>query len=157
MVRPVVATAPVSGPRRSASPANALTFPSLAPPPSSAATIVVDVVGKVRHPGIATLPTGSRVVDALRAAGGARRGVSLNGLNLARVLVDGEQIGVGVPAAPGAAASAASLPGAGGTDTALVNINTADQTQLETLPGIGPVTAGAILKWRTDNGSFSSV
>lgn len=123
------------------------------PTSDTAATVTVDVAGKVRRPGIAVLPVGSRVVDALEAAGGARRGVDLSNLNLARVLVDGEQVLVGGAATatpPGTAAP-------GGTSGPLVNINTADQTTLETLPGIGPVTAGAIIAWRSDNGSFSSV
>ena len=120
--------------------------------------MVVDVAGKVRRPGIVRLPVGSRVVDAVEAAGGPRRGVDLSSLNLARVLVDGEQVVVGVPAPGGVAASAASAPGAaGGPPGALVNINTATQSELETLPGIGPVTAQAILQWRTDNGAFSAV
>jgi competence protein ComEA len=129
-----------------------------APSGSPAAEVVVDVAGKVRRPGIVRLPVGSRVVDAVEAAGGPRRGVDLSSLNLARVLVDGEQVVVGVPAPGGVAASAASSPGgAGGPPGALVNINTATQTELETLPGIGPVTASAILQWRTDNGAFSAV
>ncbi len=74
-------------------------------------SIVVDVAGKVRRPGIATLPLGSRVVDALEAAGGARRGVRLGTLNLARVLTDGEQVVVGQQGVPGVAASAAAAPG----------------------------------------------
>jgi competence protein ComEA len=120
--------------------------------------VVVDVAGKVRRPGIVRLPVGSRVVDAVEAAGGPRRGVDLSSLNLARVLVDGEQVVVGVPAPGGVAASAASTPdAAGGPQGALVNINTATQAELETLPGIGPVTAQAILQWRTDNGAFSAV
>jgi competence protein ComEA len=109
----------------------------------------------VRRPGIATLPLGSRVVDAIEAAGGVRRGVDLTSLNLARILVDGEQILVGVPAPGGVAAPAASA--AGGAEGQLVNLNTATQTQLEELPGVGPVTAEAILQWRTDNGPFTSV
>lgn len=124
--------------------------------PSSTAEVVVDVAGKVRRPGIVRLPAGSRVVDAVKAAGGPRRGADLRGLNLARVLVDGEQVVVGVPAPTGVAASAASAAGAG-PPGALVNINTATQAELETLPGIGPVTAQAILQWRTDNGAFSAV
>jgi len=126
--------------------------------PSASATIVVDVAGKVRRPGIATLPAGARVVDAIEAAGGVRTGVSLHSLNLARVLVDGEQVVVGVPAPAGVAASAASAPqAAGGAPAPMVNINTAGQSELETLPGVGPVTAAAILQWRTENGAFSSV
>ena len=126
-----------------------------APTASPTGTVVVDVTGKVRRPGIATLPTGSRVVDALDAAGGARHGVDLSGLNLARVLVDGEQIVVGVRAPTGVAASAASAPGP--SSGPLVNINTATESELETLPEVGPVTAAAIIKWRTDNGAFSAV
>jgi competence protein ComEA len=118
--------------------------------------VVVDVTGKVRRPGIATLPEGSRVVDALRAAGGARRGASLAGLNLARVLSDGEQVVVGVAPASGTAASLAAAPTAS-TPGALVNINTAAQPELESLPGVGPVTAQKILAYRQDNGAFSSV
>jgi competence protein ComEA len=125
-------------------------------PPSSPAVVVVDVAGKVRHPGVTTLPAGSRVVDAIRRAGGARRGVDLSGLNLARVLVDGEQILVGTSPAPGVAASAASTATAG-TAGPLVNINTATLEGLETLPGVGPVTAQKILDWRTAHGAFTSV
>ncbi|HEU4512704.1 MAG TPA: ComEA family DNA-binding protein [Nocardioidaceae bacterium] len=122
-----------------------------------AAVVVVDVAGKVRRPGIATLPAGSRVVDALEAAGGVRPGVELTTLNLARVLVDGEQIVVGIPPPGGVAASAASAPGAAAGAGPLVNINTAGQAELEELPGVGPVTAAAILQWRTDHGPFTSV
>ena len=116
--------------------------------------LVVDVAGKVRRPGIAVLPAGSRVVDALEAAGGARSGVDLTGLNLARLVVDGEQILVGVAPAPGVAGTLGTPPPDGAS---LVNLNTADQPTLETLPGVGPVTAAAILAWRTDNGGFTSV
>jgi competence protein ComEA len=118
------------------------------------AKVVVDVTGKVRRPGIAVLRQGARVIDALRAAGGARPGVDLTGLNLARVLTDGEQVVVGRPTVVGPAASA----GASGPPvTGLVNINTADETALESLPEVGPVTAQAIITWRDQNGGFSSV
>lgn len=125
------------------------------------AVVVVDVAGKVRRPGIASLPIGSRVVDALEAAGGVRQGVDLTTLNLARLLVDGEQIVVGVPSPGGVAAPAVSSGGpassAAGGGAPLVNINAATQAQLEELPGVGPVTAQAILQWRTDNGPFTAV
>ncbi len=88
----------------------AVADPAAATSPTDAAVLVVDVSGKVRRPGIATLPVGSRVVDALEAAGGARPGVDLGMLNLARLLVDGEQIVVGVPPPEGVAAPAASGP-----------------------------------------------
>jgi competence protein ComEA len=125
--------------------------------PTEPAVVVVDVAGKVRQPGIATLPLGARVVDALEAAGGPRRGIDLTTLNLARVLVDGEQIVVGIPPPRGVAAAAASVPGAAPAAGLLVNINTATQTDLEQLPGVGPVTAGAILRWRADHGAFTAV
>lgn len=117
--------------------------------------VTVDVTGKVRHPGIVVLDPGARVVDALEAAGGARPGVDLSGLNLARLLVDGEQVVVGVPPPSGVAASAAASPGA--TGGPLVNLNTATQEQLEALPEVGPVTAQAILAWREENGQFTAV
>lgn len=126
--------------------------------PPASGRLVVDVAGRVRRPGIVELPAGSRVVDAITAAGGALPGVSLTSLNLARLLVDGEQIVVGLRVPVGPPFTAA--PTAGGTTAtsiAPVELNTATVEQLDTLPGIGPVTAAAILQWRTDNGPFSSV
>lgn len=147
-----------TGPAAGASPAALATGESLeATPGASPGTeeVVVDVAGKVRRPGIVVLEPGARVVDALKAAGGARSGADLTGLNLARLLVDGEQILVGVPAAPGPAASAAGSPGP--VPGRLVNLNTAGPEELETLPGVGPVTAQSILDWRSSNGGFQSV
>jgi competence protein ComEA len=117
-------------------------------------TVTVDVAGDVRRPGIAVLHTGARVVDALKAAGGARGGVDLTSLNLARVLVDGEQILVGVDPPAGVAAS---ISGTAAPAATLVNINTADQVALESLPEVGPVTAQSILAWREEHGAFTSV
>src|SRR5688500_6223969 len=102
-----------------------------APLGAASGSVTVDVAGKVRRPGIAVLDPGSRVVDALEAAGGARSGVDLTGLNLARVLVDGEQILVGEPAPAGLAASA--VPTAGAPGGPLVNLNTASEAELEAL------------------------
>lgn len=116
------------------------------------------VAGEVRRPGLVVLPTGSRVADAVEAAGGARRGTDLTTLNLARPLVDGEQVVVGAPA--GTAAGGGPLPGPGagpGAAGGLVDLNTADQALLETLPGVGPVTATAILDWRAEHGGFTAV
>jgi len=119
--------------------------------------LVVDVTGKVRRPGIVELPQGSRVVDALEAAGGARPAADTSTLNLARLLIDGEQIVVGI-ALPGAGPMAVpSAPDTSDASIAPVNLNTATAQQLETLPGVGPVTAAAILEWRTQHGIFSSV
>jgi competence protein ComEA len=119
------------------------------------ATVTVDVAGKVRRPGIAVLDAGARVVDALEAAGGVRGGADVAGLNLARVLVDGEQILVGVPAASGVAAT--TVPATSAPPAALVNLNTADGVQLEALPEVGPVTAASILAWRDTHGGFTSI
>jgi competence protein ComEA len=120
---------------------------------------VVDVAGRVRHPGIVELPAGSRVVDALEAAGGPRPGVRTAQLNLARPLVDGEQVMVGfhVPAIGAVTAPPPAGVTASGPAPASVDINTATESELETLPGIGPVTAQSILDWRRQNGSFASV
>jgi competence protein ComEA len=123
---------------------------------ASGGSVTVDVAGKVRHPGVATLPAGSRVVDALRKAGGARSGVDLSALNLARVLVDGEQILVG-RGAPGGGIAAGASTAAPDPSGSLVNLNTATAEQLDTLPGVGPVTAQKILEWRSAHGVFSSV
>ncbi len=128
-------------------------------PRSAGAEIVVDVSGKVREPGIHRLPAGSRVVDALRAAGGVRPGTKLDGLNRARFLVDGEQVIVGAPAAPAPAAAAGGSSGtaAGGAPAAPVSLSTATVDQLDTLPGVGPVLAQHIVDYRTRHGGFRSV
>ena len=128
--------------------------PSGSPGGDGSGSVTVDVAGKVRRPGIAVLDAGARVVDALEAAGGARDGVDLTGLNLARVLVDGEQILVGLAAPTGVAATVT-----GGTSpvATLVNLNTADQVALESLPDVGPVTAQSILAWRSEHGAFTAV
>lgn len=146
---PVAAVSPLAEPAAEATPT--------AGEPGEPETVTVDVAGKVRRPGIVVLGSGARVVDALEEAGGARPGVDLSGLNLARVLVDGEQVVVGVPPpATGLPASpAAPAPGAPGS--ALVDLNTADLTLLESLPEVGPVTAQAILAWREEHGGFTAV
>ncbi|MFB9464363.1 helix-hairpin-helix domain-containing protein [Streptomyces cinereospinus] len=137
--------------------------------PSGAATgtpvaeIVVDVSGKVREPGIHRLPAGSRVADALKAAGGVRPGTDLDGLNRARFLVDGEQVIVGQPApvavpAPAGGALAGGVPAGGaGAPATPVSLGTATAEQLDGLPGVGPVLAQHILDYRTRHGGFRSV
>lgn len=123
---------------------------------STAAEVVVQVVGAVRRPGVVRLPAGSRVQDAVAAAGGVRPGRSSGAVNLARRLVDGEQIVVGAKSVPGGAADPG-VPGAPGVTTGAVDLNLADATVLDTLPGVGPVTAAAILRWRDEHGGFTSV
>ncbi|GAA1718573.1 ComEA family DNA-binding protein [Fodinicola feengrottensis] len=124
--------------------------PSVASAAASAAIVVVAVGGKVRRPGLVRLPAGSRVADAVAAAGGALPGVDLTSVNLARKLVDGEQVVVGepMPAAPGQPAATA-----GG----VINLNAATAAELDALPGVGPVLAQRIVDYRTQHGPFSSV
>jgi competence protein ComEA len=109
--------------------------------------LVVDVAGRVRHPGLVRLPPGARVDDALRAAGGVLPGTSTGTLNLAAKVQDGQQVLV----AEGAAAS--SSPGG----SAQLDLNTATAQDLDALPGIGPVLADRIVSWRTEHGRFGSV
>ncbi|MFE2182776.1 helix-hairpin-helix domain-containing protein [Streptomyces sp. NPDC059455] len=127
-------------------------------------TVVVDVTGKVRRPGLRKLPPGARVADALEAAGGVRPGADLSGLNRARPLVDGEQIVVGAPAtgppAPGAAVSGSNAPNAPagpGAPGGSISLNSATAEQLDTLPGVGPVLARHIIDYRTQHGGFRSI
>lgn len=122
------------------------------------AEIVVDVSGKVREPGIQRLPAGSRVADALKAAGGVRPGTNTDTLNRARFLVDGEQVIVGGPAAPAPApGTGGSAPGGPAGPAAPVSLNTATVDQLDTLPGVGPVLAQHIVDYRTQHGGFRAV
>ncbi|MFF7543131.1 helix-hairpin-helix domain-containing protein [Streptomyces canus] len=122
------------------------------------AEIVVDVGGKVREPGIQRLPAGSRVADALKAAGGVRPGTNTDALNRARFLVDGEQVIVGGPAAPPPApGTGGSVSGGQAGPAAPVSLNTATVDQLDTLPGVGPVLAQHIVDYRTRHGGFRSV
>ncbi|WP_228714215.1 ComEA family DNA-binding protein [Prauserella endophytica] len=139
---------------------------SAGPATSTAAAepLVVSVVGKVKEPGVVTVAAGSRVDDAVRAAGGPVAGADLLSVNLARRLVDGEQLYIGIPVPPGmrtpAPAPAAGVPGTdpGGTASSpLVDLNTADQEQLENLDGIGEVTAQRILEWRAEHGRFTAI
>jgi competence protein ComEA len=144
-----------------------------APSPVVDQPVVVSVVGLVNTPGLVTLTPGARVADAVSAAGGALNGADSVGLNLARRLADGEQVVVGLapapggPAALGSSVSGAASPGESATtgptggpnqspDTPL-DLNTATAEQLDALPGVGPVTAAAIVAWRAKNGAFSSV
>ena len=133
---------------------------SASPIPSVSAQstgVVVDVGGKVRHPGLVKLAAGARVADAVAAAGGVLPGTSTAGMSLARKLVDGEQLLVGQPSVAvvpqGAPVSGSSEVAAG----ALVDLNTATEADLDALPGIGPVLAQRILDWRTQHGTFTSV
>jgi competence protein ComEA len=128
---------------------------SSAGPSVSPGVVVVAVSGRVQHPGLVRLPAGSRVADAIQAAGGALPDTDLSLVNLARKLVDGELVAVGVaaPAAGGAAPGAAGQAG----DTGPLNLNTATAAQFEALPGIGPVLAQHLVDYRTKHGQFKTV
>jgi len=114
--------------------------------------VIVNVAGKVANPGVYKLPTGSRVVDAINMAGNQLKGVDISDINLARVLTDGEQILVGTPPVVAAKKSPAKVSASNPLD-----LNRATAAQLDTLPGIGPVTAQRILDYRTKVGRINSV
>jgi competence protein ComEA len=166
-----------SGPKSSATAA-------AAQPAGSDRPVVVSVVGLVHTPGLVTLAPGARIADALQAAGGAMDGADTIGLNMARPVGDGEQIVVGLappsglPKALGSSVASGSAPGPASAPESVpskptggptrgpttvpkrgpvLDLNTATVEQLDALPGVGPVTAAAILAWRQANGKFTSV
>ncbi|WP_410172086.1 helix-hairpin-helix domain-containing protein [Gordonia pseudamarae] len=157
-------------------PAPAAAEPSRSAPQPDA--MVVSVVGLVGRPGLVRLPPGARVADAIERAGGARKNADLLSLNLAQLLRDGDQVLVGYAGRDGEMSMRSAVVGAGPTSapasdessvpdpaggtaptggSGTVNLNTASQTELESLPGVGPVTAKSILDWRQRNGRFTSV
>lgn len=129
------------------------------------APLVISVAGRVRRPGLVKVPDGARVADAIAAAGGPLPRVDLTALNLARRVADGEQLLVGLappagaePAAgPAGPSSSGGSSGGGAPPGGKVDLNRATVEQLDTLPGVGPVTAQRILDWRTQHGRFTSV
>ena len=161
---PPVEKAATAGPRSSAS-------PRAGEPGGPDRPVVVSVVGLVHTPGLVTLPPGARIADALQAAGGAVNGADTIGLNMARPLGDGEQIVVGLAPVSGQptalGSSVAPAPrrrrrrhrrGRGSRSRVeVLDLNTATVADLDALPGVGPVTAAAIVAWRQANGKFTSV
>lgn len=124
------------------------------PAPAPAPEVYVHVHGAVARPGLYRLGAGARVVDAIAVAGGFTDDADPAGVNLARVVADGEQLQViRVGEAPAVSDDAGGASAAGGA----VNLNTADEAALDTLPRIGPALAARIIAWRAQNGSFTSV
>lgn len=157
--RPVAEPVPVG----SAQPVEETELPQPSPtavsPPvgevaDTSATVVVSVVGLVAEPGLVTLAAGSRVADAIEAAGGLLPKADPASVNLAAVVADGQQVAVGVPAVAGASAPGAGAPNIGG---GAVNLNTADAAALDGLPGIGPVLAQRIVDHRGQHGHFRQI
>ncbi len=148
---------------------------SAAPRPSTSVPnidgpVVLSVVGLVHKPGLVTLQPGARIADAIEAAGGTLDSADLIGLNMAQRVADGQQILVGLAPAPGEPPALGSgvTPSSGGPAAPSssnpsgpaagpIDLNTATVEQLDALPGIGPVTAAAIVAWRDANGKFTSV
>jgi competence protein ComEA len=122
--------------------------------PAAPKLLVVDVAGSVRRPGLYRLREGSRIDDAIAAAGGATAKAQLDAVNLAAPIADGEQV---VVPGRGAGGTAVSSPAAGSAPSAPLDLNTATADQLDSLPGIGPVTAQKILAYRQEHGAFHSV
>ncbi|GAA1795676.1 ComEA family DNA-binding protein [Planosporangium flavigriseum] len=133
--------------------------PSPAASPSSgpSGAIVVAVTGRVRRPGLIRLPSGARVADAIEAAGGVLPETDLSFVNLARKLVDGELVTIGVNPPQGAAGPGGAGEAPGGALAGPLNLNTATIAQLDALPGIGPVLAQHIVDYRSRHGQFRSV
>ena len=129
--------------------------------PSASPPVVVYVVGPVRHPGVFSLPSGSRAVDALRAAGGIKPGRRMGPVNLAALLADGSRIDFGTGEGTGSGSPVDSGPTTGSstgtTASGPIDLNQATLTDLDALPGVGPVLAQRILEWRSAHGRFSSV
>ena len=148
-------------PKSLSSSSSSLSTTSPAPMASASSVVVVYVVGPVRRPGVFTLPAGSRAIDALRAAGGVKPGHHLGPVNLAAPLIDGSRVdfgtgeGTDLSAAGGGSKSTGSASGTGGSG--LVELNNATLTELDGLPGVGPVLAQRILDWRSEHGRFTSV
>lgn len=149
---PIGGAAPATG---SAAPAAPTSSPAVGEAAGTATPVVVAVVGLVARPGLVTVPTGSRVADAVEAAGGLLPGTDPATVNLAALVTDGQQIAVGVPGVVGSPPRSPDAGGAGGGGP--VDLNTATAQELDTLPGIGPVLAERIVAHRDEQGPFRSV
>lgn len=130
---------------------------SASPSTTASGVLHVHAAGAVAHPGVVEVPAGSRVNDAVAAAGGAAPDADLNQVNLAALVTDGERIYIPKQGELGAGLGAAGVSATGNAAEVIVNLNEADATQLEALPGVGPATAQAILDYRSQHGRFHSV
>lgn len=127
---------------------------------SPASEVTVHVAGEVKNPGVMTLPAGSRVTDAVQAAGGMTHNADPSALNLAQPLNDGEQIKVpkvGEPEVSGGVSGSSDGASSGASGAGKINVNTASEKELQELPGVGPATSEAIIKHREENGRFESI
>lgn len=150
--RPVSVSAGLSAPQAEAGPSEDPTGLDVA-----AGEVIVHVAGAVREPGVYTLPGGSRVGEAVTAAGGATRRAVLDGLNLARVVTDGEQVLVPDKRSQPSVDAGSGGEASGAAPAAKVNLNQATAADFETLPGIGPVLASRIAEHRDSIGGFKEV
>lgn len=152
---------PVRQPLEVVAPGSPVALPGAAEPsdvPGGASgRVMVDVAGKVARPGVVTLRSGSRVAEAITAAGGLLPGTSTAGVNLARKVNDGEQIVVGTPLTSASSVPSAPTGGDAGSGQDTLDLNTATPEQLDELPRIGPATAAKIVDFRTAHGPFRSV
>jgi competence protein ComEA len=142
---------------KASAPKPTVSLAPVAPAPTIAPTIVVDVAGKVHHPGVYTLPQGSRAIDAIKAAGSQLAGVSLSTINLAQIISDGEQILVGAPPVVVTSRGRSSSSTISKSSTAIVHINSATIAQLQVLRGVGPVTAQKVVAFRKAQGPFTAI
>jgi competence protein ComEA len=131
--------------------------PIVLQPPPTPAPIYVHVAGAVAQPGLYQLTTGNRVGDAIQAAGGLLPEADPQALNLAAILGDGEKVLVPTPPAQNPTEESADTLSSAPLAAHLININTADQAELESLPGIGPVLAQRIIKYRNAYGLFATI
>lgn len=150
---------PSSGSAASTPPATPTASPPVGEAAGTATPVVVAVVGLVARPGLVTVPTGSRVADAVEAAGGLLPGTDPAAVNLAALVSDGQQIAIGVPGVAGSspASPASGGGGGGGGGGGPVDLNSATAQELDALPGIGPVLAQRIVAHRDEQGPFRSV
>lgn len=151
-----IAASPVLPTQAAPMPANGAPVSPADGASSPSAYLVVAIQGQVRRPGLVKLPPGARIADAIEAAGGVLPGTDVSYVNLAQKVADGQLIVINKSGPAGGSGGSAGDPGASG-GSQLIDLNTASESDLETLPGIGPSLAARILAYRTQHGGFKSV